>query len=415
MREIWNDITSALFLFYKYVTRGSKGTLILTIIVATLAFLEINIISGILSSAIDQVYLQTKASYVSNIVIQPGKDQWGNNEQYIKQVSQVKRRIESIPGIIAASSRYSCGAVIEYDPDKTGRETRSVSWPVESINPDEERRVSDIHIHLVAGEYLANADRDRIILGREISGGYGANLELQSLKGARVGGEIKVYYVNGIMRKYIIKGIYSTGFPLADMSIFVTENEMESVLNIHDRASKILIKTDESYPEEYYISMLRQAGLNTQDINPWISFIGIVIGLTQTFGIIKNILLLIGLMVSGVTIFIVIFIATTARKKQIGIMKAVGMKDEIVILSYVMLAFFYALLGICLGIILLELVFKPYFAANPLIFPIGKVPLTTNPAELILSIVSMLIVSLIAGFIPSWRIARQNIIKAIWG
>jgi putative ABC transport system permease protein len=120
-------------------------------------------------------------------------------------------------------------------------------------------------------------------------------------------------------------------------------------------------------------------------------------------------------MVSGVTIFIVIFIATTARKKQIGIMKAVGMKDEIVILSYVMLAFFYALLGICLGIILLELVFKPYFAANPLIFPIGKVPLTTNPAELILSIVSMLIVSLIAGFIPSWRIARQNIIKAIWG
>lgn len=410
-----NTLNAAFFLFIKYISRGNKGTLVLTILVATLAFLEINIISGILSSAINQVYYQTKSSYVSNIVVQPGKDQWGNKEQYIKQASRLKDEINAIPGVVASSSRYTIAAVIEYDPDKTGKDIRAISWPVESINPVEEVKITNISRYMVAGEYLTETDRDMVIMGRETSGGYGAGLELQSLKGADIGNEVKIKFANGITRKYTIKGIFATAFPYADMSVFITEKEMESVLGIHDRASKILVKTDNANSEEYYISLLRQAGLETQDINPWISFIGLVLGLTQTFSMIKNILLLIGLMVAGVTIFIVIFIATTSKKKQIGIMRAVGMKEEILIISYMLLAFFYALMGIGLGIVVMEWVLKPYFSAYPLVFPIGKVGLSTIPAEIIMSVISLLIVSLIAGFIPSWRVTKENIIKAIWG
>ena len=99
-------------------------------------------------------------------------------------------------------------------------------------------------------------------MGREISGGFGATLEVQSLKGAHVGDEVTISYQNGVVRKYTIKGIYTTVFPLSDMSIFVTNKEMESVLGLHDRASEILIKTDESYSEDYYIDQLRRAGID---------------------------------------------------------------------------------------------------------------------------------------------------------
>jgi len=34
---------------------------------------------------------------------------------------------------------------------------------------------------------------------------------------------------------------------------------------------------------------------------------------------------------------------------------------------------------------------------------------------IVTSIVSLIIVSLVAGFIPSWKTARENILKAIWG
>lgn len=415
MRNIWNDFQSSLFLFYKYVTRGNKGTVVLTILVVSLAFMQINLVTGILSGAVNLIYDQTKTNYVGNIVIQPGKDQWGNSEEYLKQVSLIKRKINAIPGIIGCSSRYNVGSVIEYDPDKTGKDIRTVSWPIKSINPDDEKRISEVHLHMLAGEYLEESDRDQIIMGREISGGYEASLEVQSLKGVNVGDEVTVFYHNGVNRKYTVKGIYATVFPLADMSVYVTNKEMESVLGMHDRASEISIRTDDAYPEAYYIQELRKAGVELPDIRPWQDFIGLVLGIAQSFDIIKRIILVIGLIVAGVTIFIVIFIATMSRKKQIGIMKAIGMKEGIIVVSYIMLAFFYALLGIGTGMAIIELVATPYFHANPLSFPMGKVSLLIVRSELATSVISMLIVSIIAGFIPSWQVTRENIIKAIWG
>jgi putative ABC transport system permease protein len=415
MRNIWNDFQSALFLFYKYVTRGNKFTIVLTVLVVSLAFLQINLVTGILSGAVNLIYVQTKTNYVGNIVIQPGKDQWGNAENYLTQVGMLKRKINSIPGIIGCSSRYNAGAVIEFDPDKTGKDIRTISWPVKSINPEDEKRISELPDHMLAGEYLEESDRDQVIMGREVSGGYGASLEVQSLKGVDIGDEVTVFYHNGVTRKYTIKGIYATVFPLADMSVFVTQKEMESVLGIRDRASEIIIRTDEAHPEVYYIQELRKAGVELPDIRPWQDFIGLVLGIAQSFDIIKRIILFIGLIVAGVTIFIVIFIATMSRKKQIGIMKAIGMKEGIIITSYIMLAFFYALLGIGFGMAIIEFVAAPYFIAHPLSFPMGKVSLLIVRSELTTSVISMLVVSIIAGFLPSWQVTRENIIKAIWG
>ncbi|MDD5398596.1 MAG: hypothetical protein PHU70_05880, partial [Dehalococcoidia bacterium] len=77
---MWNDLQAALFLVFKYITRGSKGTTILTILVTMLAFLQINLITSIFSGAINLAYKQVKDNYVSNIVIQPASD-----EDYITQ------------------------------------------------------------------------------------------------------------------------------------------------------------------------------------------------------------------------------------------------------------------------------------------------------------------------------------------
>jgi putative ABC transport system permease protein len=383
--------------------------------VAALAFLQINTISGILSGAVSLIYQQSKTNYVSNLVVQPGKDQWGNSEPYLTQVTALKRKIDAIPGVIASSARYTAGSIVIYDPDKTGKDVRSISWPITSIDPTVDMQVSDISMYMVSGKFLEESDRDQVIMGREISGGFGASLEVQSLKGAKVGDEITIKYQNGVTRDYKIKGIYATVFPLSDMSLMVTHKEMESVLGLHDRASLILIKTDESFSEQYYIDKLRQAGVELQDIKQWKDFMGLVLGIAQSFDIIKRIILFIGLMVAGVTIFIVIFIATISRKKQIGIMKAIGMNEQIIVTSYVFLALFYALVGISVGTIILELLIRPYFIAHPLSFPMGLVSLNIVPGEFAISVISMLVISLIAGFIPSWQVTRENIIKAIWG
>ncbi len=410
MTVMWNDLKAALFLVFKYITRGSKGTTVLTILVTMLAFLQINLITGIFNGAINLAYKQVKDNYVSNIVIQPSPD-----EDYITQASLVKSKISAIPGVISCSSRYAMGASISYDPDKNGKDVKSIGWTIKSIDPAEEIKVTNIQDHMVVGHYLEEGDRDEIIMGREISGGFGASLEVQSLRGANVGDEVTVRYNNGIKRIYKIKGIYSTIFPLSDMGVFVTEKEMESVLGVHNRASEILVKTDPLYPEDYYMRELRLAGLEKQELRPWMDFIGLISGITQSFDIIKRIVYFIGLVVAGVTIFIVIFIATSSRRKQIGIMKAIGMKEQIVIMSYVFLALFYTLMAMCLGMLVMEYVMKPYFISHPLMLPMGLVSLLVVPSDLISSMSSMFAVSIVSGLIPSWRVTRENIIKAIWG
>jgi len=410
LKDLGNDLRVALFLVFKAITRGNKYTLILTILVTTLAFINIIFTSSIMNGAISKAYQQAQENYVSNIVILPRVD-----EKYVTQVQQLKTKINTLPGVVSCSSRYAQSGVIRYDPDKDNLDVREKAWNIKSINPDEEVKVTSLQNYMVAGRYLEESDRDQVILGKEIAGGYGASFQISSLKGATVGDEVTVAYGNGVKRAYKVKGVYNTYFPLADLNVFVTEKEMESVLGIHNRASEVLIKTDGSVPERVYIDRLRTMGIEKEQINVWMDFIGYISGLTQTFDIIKSIVTTIGLLVAGITIFIVIFIATVNRRRQIGILKAIGMKERIIVMSYIFQAAFYASLGILAGEIIIHALLIPYFIRNPLPMPIGLVSLVLVRQDMIFGIVSMILVSMVSGFIPSWMVTRQNIIKAIWG
>ncbi len=410
LKDLGNDLRVALFLVFKAITRGNKYTLILTILVTTLAFINIIFTSSIMNGAISKAYQQAQENYVSNIVILPRVD-----EKYVTQVQQLKTKINTLPGVVSCSSRYAQSGLIRYDPEKDNLDVREKAWNIKSVNPDEEVKVTSLQNYMVAGRYLEESDRDQIIMGKEIAGGYGASFQISSLKGATVGDEVTVAYGNGVKRSYKVKGVYNTYFPLADLNVFVTEKEMESVLGIHNRASEVLIKTDGSVPERVYIDRLRMMGIEKEQINVWMDFIGYISGLTQTFDIIKSIVTTIGLLVAGITIFIVIFIATVNRRRQIGILKAIGMKERIIVMSYIFQAAFYASLGILAGEIIIHALLIPYFIRNPLPMPIGLVSLVLVRQDMIFGIVSMILVSMVSGFIPSWMVTRQNIIRAIWG
>jgi putative ABC transport system permease protein len=378
--------------------------------VTVLAFINIIFTSAFMNGAISEAYQQAKENYVSNIVILPALD-----DKYITQVQQLKTKINTLPGVVSSCSRYSISGVMRYDPEKDNVDVREKAWSIKSINPEEEVKVTSLQNFLIAGRYLEENDRDQIMMGREITGGHGASFEISSLKGAQIGDEISITYGNGVTRTYKLKGIYNTYFPLADLNVFITEKEMESIIGVHNRASEILVKTDGSVPENVYIDRMRMMGIEKEQINVWMDFIGYISGLTQTFDIIKGIVTMIGLLVAGITIFIVIFIATVNRRRQIGILRAIGMKERIIILSYIMQASFYAVLGILAGELIIHMLLIPYFIQNPFPMPIGMVSLVLVRQDMIAGMISMILVSIVSGFIPSYMVTRQNIIQAIWG
>jgi putative ABC transport system permease protein len=86
----------------------------------------------------------------------------------------------------------------------------------------------------------------------------------------------------------------------------------------------------------------------------------------------------------------------------------------IIIKSYIFQALFIFSCGTIVGCVLLFVVLQ-YLTASPLVFPGGPVAPVLESLLVIRAIASLLAVSLIAGYIPSWLTTNEDILSAIRG
>jgi len=267
---------------------------------------------------------------------------------------------------------------------------------------------------MIEGEYLGKYDTREIIIGKEIAGGHGGSLEHTSLGGVVVGDTLKVTFTNGVRREYRLKGIFDTNFIQANQLAYVTEKEMESVLGIQDMASQILVKTDTKGEEDRFLTQFVELGVH-EDIKPWTVYAGIVATLTQSFDALNALTGAIGFFVAGVTIFIVIYVSTVSKRRQMGILRAIGIKESIIVRSYIFQAAFFAVCGCIAGLVIMFAILVPYFIKHPMVFPMGDVTLLIEQKAVITRSAGLILSAAIAGFLPSWRAVRETILDAIWG
>lgn len=396
------DLNLSLFLAYKSITKGNKGTLILTIFIMSLIFVNLVFTASIFLGLGNTVNNQVINTLYGNIALEPKKD-----EKYISGIHSLEQKINSVPGVTGISSQYVIGAAFSYK-DKSG------AWAVRSINPDDEKTVTIIHNYMIDGEYLSKLDTDEIILGKEIPGGYGGDLEHLSLGGVKIGESVDVLFNNGIKRSYRVKGVFDVNFQQSNNLAYISQKEMESVLGFNDTASLILIKTDETGNEEIYIKKLLELGIK-EEIKPWTVYAAMVKNITQSFDMIALLIAVIGLFVASVTIFIIIYVNTISKRRQIGILRAIGIKENIIIHSYIFQAMFYAISGTIIGLFIMFFILEPWFIGHPLKFPIGYVSLLIVPEKVSINTISLIAAALAAGLIPSWMAVRETILEAIWG
>jgi putative ABC transport system permease protein len=105
-------------------------------------------------------------------------------------------------------------------------------------------------------------------------------------------------------------------------------------------------------------------------------------------------------------------IKTLNSRRQIGILLAIGIRQEIIINSYLFQVLILSLLGIVFGI-LIVLGLTVYFTAFPIEFPEGNIAPYVIPADIGVNALYLFIASAIAGYIPAWRIARKEILESM--
>jgi len=133
------------------------------------------------------------------------------------------------------------------------------------------------------------------------------------------------------------------------------------------------------------------------------------------FALLGNMIGAIGIVVASITIFIVIFINAVTRRKFIGILKGIGVSPRAIQFSYLLQSLFYAISGSLVGTILLYVVLVPLVAANPINFPFSDGILVAEPSGTFIRFAILLVVTLIAGYVPARMIVKKNTLDSILG
>ncbi len=398
---MFNNFKLSTFLALRSMMKGNKSTLLLIIFIMSMVFVNLVFINSIFLGVTEATNNQVINSLYSNIVIEPKKD-----AKYISDVYSLEQKIKNIPGVAGISAQYVTGATLSFE-DKHG------TWTVRSIDPDDEMKVTTNYNFLIAGKYLSRLDRNEILLGKEIAGGYGGDLDYSSL-GVKVGDNIDVLYNNGVKKSYRVKGIFDANFIQTNTMAYISQKEMESVVGLEDKASQILVKTIDKGNEDSYIKQFQEMGIK-EEIKPWTVYSGMVKNITNSFNMISMMISAIGLFVAVITIFIIVYTSTISKRKQIGILRAIGIEESVIIQSYIFQALFIVICGIIIGLIIIFIAIKPYFIEHPLKFPIGLASLLILPERVTFNAISLVIAAIAAGFIPSWLAVRKTIIDTIWG
>lgn len=404
------------FLAYKSIVKGNHWAPILIVLVMSFTFANLILTPSILSGVTDTLDSQQVNTLFGNIVIDPYEEQY-----YLERVRQIEDRITRVPGVTGVSTHLNSSAFIEYDwREKSSPEDKGKSgtWTVIGIDPEKEVRVTSIHEHIIQGSYLTADDRDEIVLGVEISGGDGAQTSsFLTLQGVRVGESVRLTYPNGVQREYRVKGIFRAREMTADRLAYVTGEEMASVLGrqaFADRASQVLVSIEQTGAENRFIEEFKALGIDGE-IRSWREYGGTMSGIVSSFDMIISLINGIGLIVAAIVMFIVIYINVINKKRQIGILRAIGIKQVVIIFSYLVQALLYAVAGIILGALLVSFVIEPYFTQYPLDLPLGLVSLGIEPEMMQKAAWGLIMAAVFAGLIPVLSIIRQSIIKAIWG
>lgn len=416
LKRLRADLRVGLFLAKRDITRSNKWTTVLIVFIMMLTFLNLVAVSGILEGLI-QGAIDGRQRYGSgDLAISPFL-----NKTDIPHTAQVIDLVKNLPDYQDSVVRYYGDATVETDYRKTvkaGEMRDTVGASLFGIDPSAEIRFSGLDQKMVEGTFLNDDDVDSVIVGKNLDYKYTPIQQagFKALKNVEVGNKIMLT-VGNVRKEYLVKGVIKSKMEF-DMAIIMLNSEVRKLTgNNSFFASNISVRLLKGADPVVAKNQLLAAGVGdwalVQTFEEAIP--KTVLDMRDTFAVLGTILSAIGLAVSAVTVFIVIFVNAVTRRRFIGILKGIGITERAIEISYVLQAMFYAVFGSVLGLIVTFFILKPGIAAHPIDFPFSDgVMVATYSATFMRGLV-LLITTLISGYVPARLIIKQNTLSAILG
>ena len=419
-KKKWRNVLSVGWFLAKRQIKGSnKSTTFLIVFIMMLTFLNLVVVSGVLIGLIEGGNRANKEQYTGDVIIGTlaGK-------QDIERSHEIESTLRTMPGVSNFSVRYLEGVEIEanYKIRRDFSVLRDTAGTqISGINLKDEEALSGISKFVVEGDFLNENESGYILLGANLLYRYSAGFGdfFASLDGVYPGDEVKVT-VGDNTKTFIVKGILDTKVDQVSLRAFVTEADFWRLVDrpgLNANEFSIRLDPNSSVTPDSVKANLVAAGFNdkgkiqtaTEAIPEFLNQIRVA------FGLLGNVIGLIGIVVASITIFIVIFINAVTRRKYIGIMKGIGIEERAIEISYMFQSIFYASVGGMLGVFIVYGKLVPLFYAYPLDFPFSDGILVAPVDSVVIKFFLLLFVTLIAGHIPARNIVKKNTLDSILG
>ncbi len=401
-----------LYLAVRQIRRSSPWSTIGIVFVMILTFLNLVVVSGVMSGMIEGSIQANRIGYIGDIGMKPLGDRTTiENSASLIELSLNHPESQRVTGRFITSGSVEANYKIATDPN----DRELANGLIVGIDPATE--ISDFPKYIKEGTMLEPGDYDQVILGANLLTRY-LGFEIpgfKTLDDVYPGSKVRIR-VGGAVRDMTVKGIVRRKVDELDRSIIMTSRQFKDLTGIDDISIVSIELKPGANAERVRDELIVQgAGRYAEVLTFEQGLPKAVIDIRDTFNMLGNMFSVIGLIVAAITVFIVIFINALTRRKFIGIMKGIGISGKAIEFSYVFQSLFYAVVGSTIGLIIVFGFIVPYFAENPIDFPFSDGILVAEPLGTMIRVGILTFITFVAGYVPAWMIVRRNTLNAILG
>ena len=258
------------------------------------------------------------------------------SKDLIKEPETIAGQIEALAEVQSATPVLWIGGLLSTSKESLGIE-------VVGINPDDPFH-DPIREGIAVGEYLKSDDRGMILIGQ------GLAEELEVTVGRRV--SLAISNADGVGEEgiFTVAGLVDTGFPSIDQNrVILTLAQAQSFSGVGNRASSIILSL---YDREATANVTAKLQSPEAQIVTWEELNAILLD-SMEYGIyFYYILYAVIFLLVAVLVVNTLLMSVFERTREIGILAALGMKRDQIMMVFLLQGMVQALFGIAIGLVL---------------------------------------------------------------
>lgn len=449
------------FLSWRYLLRRPVNLIgIVGILVGTGALIAIlSIMSGFLEET-----RRTVRGSLSDLVIEPTDRPRRDGRPVPQDPARILAAVREDPRVEAACAQLTWFALIApqgaealadshvklFDPQNASR----AGVQLVGIDTEDEFRVSELaraleRVPRLGSERVADPKRPfdpppgyepdgrplaSVVVGEQLAASFelsrGSVVQLMTINPRPEDKEFKPSN-----RRYVVAGTFRTMDNETDLArIYIDRRELMDLLGPPREFSQVLVKLKD-YPRdglavrEELSERLFRAGLiagYTSEVRTWEQFKEVLLGAIANEKVLMAIMLSLVLLVAGFTIYAILSMMITEKRRDIGILCALGAPPRGIQALFLMIAFWDVLLGASLGafcgvmlalkIDAIERFLSRLFGIqifNRDVYLFDYIPSVVDPLAVALIVLGAFVCTFVFAIWPAWRASRLHPLDAL--